>query len=304
MIHKIFTLSFKLKCIYVLMVLLPLLTLISCSTFSGSEQGEPAAKDDATPPAGYNPFYINRIETEIDSLQLSESKRIEFSRTESGMTRVITHFNICDSNRVLYAKAFVPASPLKICDFVEIFADSERKIDDFEISEITGEDPQRNAIAFVLDHSGSIGDERAKTMQTAIARLIQKKHINDAFALIKYDNRVVVESKLESDTAKLLKDFNQSALAGFGGLTAMMNAMSEGVKAVSLDRSFDNSSLVVITDGLDNSSTISIDSLIASARLAGVNIHTVAFGNNVDDSLLTRIASSTGGTISSYLPNS
>jgi Ca-activated chloride channel homolog len=85
------------------------------------------------------------------------------------------------------------------------------------------------------------------------------------------------------------------------GSTRLFDTINEQVQALQNQPTQDIKAVVVLTDGIDNRSTLKIDQLVAAISASGENagnavkVFTIAYGSDADASGLTKIASATGG---------
>ncbi len=86
------------------------------------------------------------------------------------------------------------------------------------------------------------------------------------------------------------------AWSPFGGATAYYDGTSDGLALVAQGGNA-RKIVVAMTDGENNSSRKSIDTVIAEAKTAGIPLYTVAFGEarEVDEAGMQRMAAETGG---------
>jgi Mg-chelatase subunit ChlD len=260
-----------------------------CANFKG---GEPAAELDPYPPPNYSPVYIKTI----GSMPPSPPQKPAFylSRVESEPNRIKMFVHFVDSGGTYLAGA----SKMKNiwCSVIDYANGSSTQIKDFKIREYTEADNIPTAIALVLDHSGSMGEERARIVQDAAEYFITVKKPEDAIALIKYDNKTVVESPLMQDGFIVKNKLQKNGLTGFGGMTAIGDGIAAGINQVVNAKGYDRRAVIVMTDGIDNSSSILKDSVIRMARLTNTIICCVDFGINTDKQYLTDVADNCGGT--------
>ncbi len=276
-----------------LMILAALASILfSCGT---APSGEPAAQNDSRPPDGYSPAFFSRTDTTPENMQPAEGRAVSISRAECSPTRTTVFFHLIDSMGVYYSRALDYPDIFRWCWAAEVFDSVEKPITDFKIREATEADAEKLAVAFVLDHSGSMGDWRAKGMQEAIASLARNKRPEDALSVVKYDNRVAVESPFTDNADESVKNIKINSLEGFGGLTAILNAIRVGIESLEPAKQFDRKAIVLITDGADNSSTVKLDSLLAFARATNTSVSCLGFGDYIDEDFLKNIAVSTGG---------
>lgn len=268
------------------------LFMVSCASVPS---GEPAAQYDSNPPDGYSPSFFASIDTVPENMQPSEGRSVSILRAECTPARTTLYFHLIDSSGTYYSKALDYPDIFRWCWAAETFDSVEKPITDFKIREATEADEEKLAIAFVIDHSGSMGDWRAKGAQEAIAALAKNKRAEDALSVIKYDNRVSVEAPFSDNSDELLKNIKINSLEGFGGMTAILNAIRTGIESLDAAKQFERKAVVLITDGVDNSSTVKLDSLLAFARATNTSVSCLGFGDYIDEDFLKKIAVGTGG---------
>ncbi len=271
------------------------LILLGCLSFLAgcASFGEPAATQDSTPPPGYSPVYIHT------SAPMPASPKVKpafyLSRVEANSASRIKLFaHLADSNGAYLSGAAKNRGLW--CKVLDFSGGSSKDIKDFKLREVTDGDRTPTAIALVMDHSGSMGDSRALTVQEAAAKFIEKKKPEDAIALIKYDDKIGVESPLIQDQAILRSRLQKNGLRGYGGLTAIGDGIARGIEQVANAVGYERKAVLVFTDGLDNSSSIMRDSVINLARRTNTIICCVDFGMNTDADYLQTIANNAGGS--------
>lgn len=118
------------------------------------------------------------------------------------------------------------------------------------------------SIVFLLDHSGSMGDERANILQEALDSALNYKHPSDAITIIKFDNYVknLITSKDKNQLRSFLRP--TSGLSGFGYATAIQDAIKLGIDELSKS-TLKEKMIVLLTDGCENSSNFATDLLLS-----------------------------------------
>lgn len=172
-----------------------------------------------------------------------------------------------------------------------------KRVENFSVNEKNSEtDAQNIAFALVLDHSGSMGETRCIYQQKGAKNFIEHKRNNDAISVIKFDENVDTEVGLNTTKSFLLNGFKVMGEKGFGGSTALYDAIYAGISEVikSKDKNA-RKAVMVITDGYENSSYTYLNELIVFALENNVEIHTVGFGAYVNKAKLQAIAYQTGG---------
>ena len=168
---------------------------------------------------------------------------------------------------------------------------------------IPKKDIKRN-YSFILDHSGSMGAKRANELQKSVFNAIKKdleykKSNNSAYSVYKFDhkNKRIVSSNNIFEIEKYMMPANK--LKGFGGGTAIKDAILSGVEDLSLDKDSDSKIMILFTDGETNSdnSIMPMSEIIKKALENNINIITVAFGSHLSKSYLENISSNSGGSL-------
>lgn len=182
----------------------------------------------------------------------------------------------------------------------------------FMIREISEDARKPLAISMVLDHSPSMGEMRARKLQEAVRTTMDMLTDDDAISVIKFTAKIHREIPLTSDyqtyTTQLKIDglrgesaipirvtFNADTIVeqGYGGGTAIYDGALAGIEELK-KTSNPRKVMIVFSDGGDNSSDATLDSVIRIARAAQVNIHTIAYGITEEEPLRA-LAELTGG---------
>lgn len=185
-------------------------------------------------------------------------------------------------------------------------------IREFMIREINEDSRKPLSIAMVLDHSPSMGEIRARKLQEAVRTTMDMLTDDDAISVIKFTAKIHREIPLTSDyqtyTSQLKIDglrgesaiplrvtFNDDTIVeqGYGGGTAIYDGALAGIEELK-KTSNPRKVMIVFSDGGDNSSDATLDSVIRIARAAQVNIHTIAYGITEEEPLRA-LAELTGG---------
>lgn len=153
-----------------------------------------------------------------------------------------------------------------------------------------------SATVIVLDHSGSMGDDRAKVLQSAAESYIKTKAPNDANGIVKFDHNVLVECGLTKNKDELLSKIQKNGLRNYGGYTAILDAIDKANTMLASATNYKRKSILLLTDGCENSSLISGNAMLKNAIGNDVNVYTIGFGQNVDEDYLKGISAITEGT--------
>ncbi len=315
---------------YVVICFLFVLALESCTTSSKSTQKGAGKKEkfvaDATPPANYQPIFIknkidfdkffegktNTQESKQIHLQISHAEIQEKTNLPKNLTKDLPKIRLYVQLSDTIGNYLQNANTIKNrkiwCNFSDEMMEGKRlDIANYSINELSDQENKPHAIALVLDHSGSMGKERTILMQKAIHEFIKNKKEEDAILLIKYDEKYEVTQTLTTDKNILLEKLKIIGLKGFGGTSAVLAATNKSVDILKDATNYSKKIAIVFTDGSDNLSKISADSVVSFANNQKVNICSFDFGNvtgNIvkdtlntisKESLLQKIATKTGG---------
>jgi len=162
----------------------------------------------------------------------------------------------------------------------------------------------RLKVALVLDFTQSMATIGAiDTMVAAAKRIINQLAVQHSVALVAYHDRneepVALLPQATSDKQALLGALDAFVNSGYvPGATRSWDAIKLGLQLLGPAAGFDTVKvLVALTDGRDNSSLATPDELRNLAVLGNTQINVVAFGDNIDNLTLNRLAAGTGGAV-------
>lgn len=275
-----------------LLLLWTLVFISSCASYK-----EPGMTMD-WPPSDENTLQ-NTIHSQISFQKADQSdmmlqlSRISRERFGSNQEKITIYLHPIDSEG-----RFISSLDNKqfVCSVIDSSYGNEKRIENFSYEQLDSDIPV--SIAFVMDHSGSMGRERVRAQQEEIYKFLRdKSDRRDEVYLIKYDHII---DNLPYPGKENVSDIKSSLVNGFGvmgGGTALYDAVGEAIKKLSTSR-YANRIVVVLTDGLENSSMNfrSGAQLTKLARDHGVAIASIGFGDNIDKPLLAdTLALETGG---------
>jgi Mg-chelatase subunit ChlD len=157
------------------------------------------------------------------------------------------------------------------------------------------------AVCLVIDVSGSMEGvklEGAKVGTSAfLGHLIAAR--GDAVGLSSFSDTAEWVVPLDLFVSTGDKIGQEIALLRSSGRTALLNAILEAITAT---ERWEGSlrAVVVLTDGMDNSSTVSEEEVLAAAkrsRESGTRVFCLAYGEDADYELLRRVSGATGGSV-------
>ncbi len=271
---------------------LVLISLSSCISFDDGSIKEGAVEKDIAP-QNYNPTFITGVRN-IKDTAITDPKVIVSRIDPYSSDKIKMYVQVIDKNNTFLTGATADNFKKIWCEVIDSVNGEEQKVN-FKVREKNETDNMPIAFAMVMDHSGSMGEERAIAVQNAVEQFINSKHPQDAVALIKYDARIGIESKLESNKDTLLSRLHKNGLSGFGGYTAINDGISAGVNELyKADKNF-LKVVVVFTDGVDNSSKIKDTIAIDEAIKNNVMVCAVDYGNYTNIAHLQNISNKTSG---------
>ena len=146
-------------------------------------------------------------------------------------------------------------------------------------------------LALVLDTSGSMKGQPLTRTKSAAIQLIGELGPADEVAVLSFDTEVKTHVELDSDKEAAVAAVESLTAAGD---TALNDAIYEGIRLLA-DRPRGRKALIVLTDGKDTDSALSIDDAIDAANEASVPVYAVGFGSQIQPAVLERLGMLTGG---------
>lgn len=249
--------------------------------------------NDANPPIGFE--YLSVEEIQNISLSSEEDLRILLQSINIDDNNVELKINLVDENGKAYTGADVEKWLYIWCNLIlQSPKGTVTQINDFVVDEnIDSKNP--TAVALVLDHSGSMGTTRINSLQSGAYKLIKNKNPNDAYMLIKYDNKIKIDVPFSKVSSAFTSSLSNTGAVGYGGGTALIDAAYVAVKKINKLTSYDNKTIILFTDGFENASVHTKSELLELALNNNIEINIVGFGEEINEEYLKSIAYSTGG---------
>jgi Ca-activated chloride channel homolog len=131
------------------------------------------------------------------------------------------------------------------------------------------------SMGIIVDNSGSMTSKRTRVAAAAL-ELVKQSNPDDEVFIVNFHDDTHFDQPLTNDVKKL-----QAALARMEarGGTAMRDALSKSITYVKKNGKKDKKVLVVITDGNDNSSDITLDQVLRQAQNSEVLIYSIGLLN-------------------------
>jgi tight adherence protein C len=145
------------------------------------------------------------------------------------------------------------------------------------------------ALALVIDTSGSMAGRPMADAKAATALLARNLGADDSGAVITFNTEAQVRQSLTSEKENLLRAI-ESAQAG--GNTAIFDAVASAMDVLSGVPAQTRRAIVLVTDGVDNSSAAGLDVVTARMTRQGYPLYVVGLGAALDRRVLQALADS------------
>ncbi len=127
------------------------------------------------------------------------------------------------------------------------------------------------SLGLIIDNSGSMRDKRQKVESAALA-LVKESNSEDEVFIVNFND----EAFLDQDFTNNIKDMQQglTKIDSRGG-TAMRDALRMSIDHLKEKGKKDKKVLLVVTDGNDNASIISLENLVRAAQQSDVIVYAI-----------------------------
>jgi VWFA-related protein len=131
------------------------------------------------------------------------------------------------------------------------------------------------SMGLIIDNSGSMRDKRAK-VETAALTLVKDSNKDDEVFVVNFNDEAFLDNPHGKDFTNNLKELEEALtrIDSRGG-TAMRDAIRMSIDHLKEKSKKDKKVLVVVTDGNDNSSVISLENLVKASQQSEVLIYSV-----------------------------
>jgi Ca-activated chloride channel homolog len=131
------------------------------------------------------------------------------------------------------------------------------------------------SMGIIVDNSGSMTSKRTRVAAAAL-ELVKQSNPDDEVFIVNFNDDTHFDQPLTNDVKKM-----EAALARMEarGGTAMRDALSKSINYVKKNGKKDKKVLVVITDGNDNSSDITLEQVLRQAQNSEVLVYAIGLLN-------------------------
>lgn len=127
------------------------------------------------------------------------------------------------------------------------------------------------SMGLIVDNSGSMRDKRQK-VEAAALKLVKESNPNDEVFIVNFNDEAFLDVPFTSDIKKMEEGLTR--IDSRGG-TAMRDAISMSVDHLREKAKRDKKVLLVVTDGDDNTSGVTLEKLVQKAHDSGVLIYAI-----------------------------
>jgi tight adherence protein C len=157
------------------------------------------------------------------------------------------------------------------------------------------------ALALALDTSGSMAGKPLTDAKSAMRTLIESLKPADQGAIITFSSTVSVAHGLTSDKDALIASTNAAVATGN---TAIFDAVAAAVDALSAVPAQTRRAIVLLTDGQDTSSRLSLAAATDRLRGQGYPLYVIGLGTSLDRPVLQALADGSMGGQAYVAPSS
>jgi len=131
------------------------------------------------------------------------------------------------------------------------------------------------SLGIIIDNSGSMRDKRQK-VETASLELVKASNPQDEVFIVNFNDEAYLDVELTNDIKKM--EEGVARIDSRGG-TAMRDAITKSIGYLKEKGKRQKKVLLVITDGNDNASLISLEKLVNQAQQSAVLIYSIGLLN-------------------------
>lgn len=131
------------------------------------------------------------------------------------------------------------------------------------------------SLGLVVDNSGSMRDKRRK-VESAALQLVKASNKQDQVFIVNFNDDAFLDAPFTNDIKKLEEGL--ARIDSRGG-TAMRDAISMSIDYLKEEGKKDKKVILIVTDGNDNTSTLTLEQLVQKAQKAEVLVYAIGLLN-------------------------
>jgi Ca-activated chloride channel family protein len=132
------------------------------------------------------------------------------------------------------------------------------------------------SMGIIIDNSGSMREKSAKVAAAALA-LVRASNPEDEVFIVNFNDDAYLDQSFTNDIKKLEQALDRYATKGG---TAMRDAISMSLDYMEETGKKDKKVLIVVTDGNDNTSNVSLEELVRKGQQSDVLIYSIGILND------------------------
>lgn len=153
------------------------------------------------------------------------------------------------------------------------------KVSNLKVEEVQSDNSPKYAIAFVLDHSGSMGVNKVNKLQTGVIELVQYLKEPDMVSITKFADEMYTTIEMTRDKFYVLDSFKVVGMEGIESTgTAYYDAIEEGLRQLENVPEDYEKIIIAFTDGGDGSSESTKEDVIPQLLDKKVKLFNVGYG--------------------------
>lgn len=237
----------------------------------------------------YSALKKNRTTSVDSSINISNNTNVlDFRvtinniKTDKFPNEISIELVIADTNGV-YLKNLAPPFNNDYAEIWDKLTDKCKNgignVHNLKVEEVQSDNSPNYAIAFVLDHSGSMGEAKVNKLQAGVIELVQYLKEPDMVSITKFTDEMYTTINMTRDKFFVLDSFKVVGMEGIGSSgTAYYDAIEEGLKQ--LENAPDDYEKIIIafTDGGDGSSESTKEEVIPQLLDKKVKLFNVGYG--------------------------
>ena len=150
-----------------------------------------------------------------------------------------------------------------------------------------------DGIVLSIDSSGSMEENNKFKVVKEVASKFIKKRIEDKIGLVVFGTNAFIASPLTENKNFVLKILNKMYVGVAGKNTAIMDSLLQSVRLLK-DSKSKTKIIILLTDGMDNSSKLGINDVMAQIQKYHIKVYTIGIGSDVNYRLLKYISNNSG----------
>jgi len=149
-----------------------------------------------------------------------------------------------------------------------------------------------DAIVLSIDSSGSMAEANKFEVVKSVASDFIDKRKEDKLGLVVFGTNAFIASPLTKNREFVKEILNKMYVGVAGRNTAILDSLAQGVRLLK-DSQAKTKIIILLTDGIDNSSKISLNEIMPELKKYHIKVYTIGVGSDVNYRLLEYISQNT-----------